>query len=93
MSWQKQRSKDRATTASSDKGKPNKGTPKGGSSIRVTKKAKIEKFCQRYKTYDGSHQTYITNECHRWAKVGKPLIQFESKPSVKHKPYKKNGGE
>ena len=42
---EKQRSKDKAATARPEKGKPNKGTSKGGSSIRVPKKARVEKFC------------------------------------------------
>jgi hypothetical protein len=32
-------------------------------------------------------------ECHRWDEDGKPLGQYGSKPSEKHKPYKKNGGD
>jgi hypothetical protein len=38
---EKQRSKDKAATARPEKGKPNKGASKGGSSIRVPKKAKV----------------------------------------------------
>ena len=41
----KQRSKDKAATTRPEKGKPNKGASTGGSSIRVPKKAKVEKFC------------------------------------------------
>ncbi len=76
-----------------EKGKPNKGTFTGGLSIRVPKKVKAEKFFQKCKTYCGAHQTHNTTECRRWDKDGKPLKQFGSKPSEKHKPYKKNGGE
>jgi hypothetical protein len=43
---EKQQSKDKAATARPEKGKPSKGVPKGGSSIRVPKKAKVKKFCQ-----------------------------------------------
>ena len=32
-------------------------------------------------------------ECHRWDEDGKPLGQYGSKPSEKHKPYKKNWGK
>ena len=31
-------------------------------------------------------------ECRHWDKDGKPLGQFGAKPSEKHKPHKKNGG-
>jgi hypothetical protein len=89
----KQRSKDQAATARPEKGKPSKGASKGGSSIRVPKKAKVEKFCQKCKTYGGAHQTHNTIECHRWDKDGKPLGQYGRKSFEKHKPYKKNGGE
>ena len=89
---EKQRSKDKATTACPEKGKPKKGASEG-SNIRVPKKAKVEKFCQKCKTYGGSHQTHNTNDCRRWDKDGKPLGQYGSKPSEKNKPYKKHGGE
>ena len=48
---------------------------------------------QHCKTHGGAHQTHNTTKCRRWDKDGKPLGQYGSKPSKKHKPYKKNGGE
>jgi hypothetical protein len=89
----KQRSKDKASTARPEKGKPKKGTPKGGSLDQVLKKAQAEKFCQKCRTHGGAHQTYNTTDCRRWDKDGKPLGQFGAKQSDKHKPYKKNGGK
>ena len=48
---EKQLSKDKAgTTTRPEKGKPKKGVLKGGSSDRVPKKARFEKFCQHCKT-------------------------------------------
>jgi len=90
---EKQRSKDKATTARPEKGKPKRGASAEGSTIRVPKKARTEKFCQRCKTHGGSHQTHNTNDCRRWDKDGKPLGQYGSKLSEKNKPYKKHGGE
>ena len=90
---EKQRSKDKAATARSEKGKPNKGASKAGSSIRVPRKARVEKFCQKCKTYGGAHQTHNTTKCRCWDKDGKPLGQYGSKPSKKHEPYKKHGGD
>lgn len=90
---EKQRSKDKAGTARSEKSKPGKGASKEGSSLRVPKKTRVEKFCQRCKTHGGAHLTHNTSECRRYDKDGKPLGQQGSKPSDKHKPYKKNGGE
>jgi hypothetical protein len=91
---EKQRSKDKAgTTARPEKGKPKKGVPKWGSSDRVPKKARTEKFCQRCKTHGGAHQTHNMTDCCHWDKDGKPLGQFGARPSKKHKPYKKIGGE
>ena len=87
----KQKSKDRAVAASPNKGKPNKGSSNGGSSKSAPKKARTEKFCQRCKTHGGSYQTHNTNECRRYDKDGKPTGQFGSKPSEKHKPFKKGG--
>jgi hypothetical protein len=42
---EKQWSKDKAATARPEKGKPKKGASVESSSIRVPKKAKVEKFC------------------------------------------------
>ena len=89
----KNKSKDRAVAASPNKGKPNKGSSNGGSSKSARKKARTEKFCQRCKTHGGSYQTHNTNECRRYDKDGKPTGQFGSKPSEKHKPFKKGGRE
>jgi hypothetical protein len=90
----KRQSKDKAgTTAHPEKeGKPKKGVLKRGSSDRVPKKARIEKFCQNYKTHNGAHQTHNTTDCCHWDKDGKPLGQFGARPFEKHKPHRKNGG-
>jgi hypothetical protein len=90
---ERQWSKDKAGTAHSEKSKPKKGAPKSGSSDRVSKKARVEKFCQHCKTHGGAHQTHNMTECCHWDKDGKPLGQFGAKLSEKHKPYKKNGGK
>jgi hypothetical protein len=90
---EKQRSKDKVTTARPEKGKPKRGASAEGLTIRVPKKARTEKFCQRCKTHGGSHLTHNTNDCRRYDKDGKPLGQYGSKPSEKHKPYKKHGGD
>ncbi len=87
----KQKLKDKAVAASPTKGKPSKGSSNGGSSKSAPKKARTEKFCQRCKTHGGSYQTHNTNECRRYDKDGKPTRQFGSKPSEKHKPFKKGG--
>jgi hypothetical protein len=60
---EKQRLKDKAATACPEKGTPNKGSSKDGSSIQVPKKVKVKKFCQKCKTYDVAHQTHNTNKC------------------------------
>ena len=90
---EKQRSKDKVTTARPEKGKPKRGASAEGLTIRVPKKERTEKFCQRCKTHGGSHLTHNTNDCRRYDKDGKPLGQYGSKPSEKHKPYKKHGGD
>jgi hypothetical protein len=87
----KQKSKDNAVAAGPTKGKPIMGSSKGGSSNAAPKKARTEKFCQRCKTLGGSYQTNNTSECRRYDKDGKPTGQFGSKPSEKHKPFKKGG--
>jgi hypothetical protein len=84
-------SKDKAATACPEKGKPKKGASVEGLSIRVLKKAKVEKFCQKCKTYGGAHQTHNTNDSRHWDRDGKPLGQYGSKPSKKNKPSKKWG--
>jgi hypothetical protein len=91
----KLKAKVKATTARVDgKGKPKKGTSGGGSSNRVPKKARAERFCQRCKTHGGPHQTHNTSDCHRHdTKEGKPLSANAGKPSDGKKPYKKFGGD
>jgi hypothetical protein len=90
----KLKAKVKATTARSDeKGKPKKGVSGGGSSVRVPKKARAKKFCQRCKTHGGPHQTHNTNDCRRYDKEGKPLGATVGKPSDRKKPYKKYGGD
>jgi hypothetical protein len=91
---EKLKAKVKATTARLDgKGKPKKGTSGGGSSERVPKKARAEKFCQLCKTHGGPHQTHNTRECRRYDKEGKPLGAASNKPSASKKPYKQYGGE
>ena len=65
----------------------------GGSSDRVPKKVRTEKFCQRCKTHGGPHQTHNTNDCRKYDKDGKPLGKSAGKPSDSAKPYKKYGGD
>ena len=91
---EKLKAKVKATTARLDgKGKPKKGTSGGGSSERVPRKARAEKFCQLCKTHGGPHQTHNTRECRRYDKEGKPLGAASGKPSASKKPYKQYGGE
>ncbi len=60
----KLRAQVKATTARADgKGKPKKGSSEKGSSLRVPKKARTEKFCQLCKTHGGPHQMHNTHEC------------------------------
>jgi hypothetical protein len=90
----KLKAKVKANTACADgKGKPKKGTSGGGSSDRVSKKARTEKFCQRCKTHGGPHQTHNTSNCRCYDKEGKPLSTSAGKPSDRKKPYKKFGGD
>jgi hypothetical protein len=65
----------------------------GGSSERVPKKVRSEKFCQRCKTHGGPHQTHNTNDCRKYDKDGKPLGKTPGKPSDSAKPHKKFGGD
>ncbi len=90
----KLKAKVKATTACLDwKSKPKKGTSGGGSSERVPKKERAEKFCQLCMTHGGPHQTHNTCDCCRYDKEGKPLGAAAGKPSVSKKPYKQFGGE
>ena len=70
---ERQRLKEKAVVAAPGKGKPKIGSSGGGSSIRVPKKARTEKFCQLCKTHGGAHQTHKTSECRRHDNDGKPL--------------------
>ncbi len=90
---EKHKSKEKAAVATPTKGKPGKGSPKGGLFKTAPKKAKTEKFCQRCKSrHGGAHNTpHNTSECRRYDKDGKPTGQFGSKSSEKHKPFKKGG--
>jgi len=92
---EKQKAKGKAQVAKPDGGgSPNpKKRSSGGSSIRVPKKARSEKFCQRCKTHGGPHQTHNTNECRKYDKDGKPLGTAPGKSSDAKKPYKKYGGD
>ena len=65
----------------------------GGSSDRVPKRVRTEKFCQRCKTLISPHQTRNTNGCRKYDKDGKPLGKSVGKPSDSAKPYKKFGGD
>ena len=65
----------------------------GGSSERVPKKVRSEKFCQRCKTHGGPHQTHNTSDCRKYDKDGKPLGTAPGKPSDAGKPHKKFGGD
>jgi hypothetical protein len=51
--------KERAVAVTPIKGKPGKGSSKGGLSKPSQKKAKTEKYCQRCKTHGGAHATLM----------------------------------
>ena len=70
-----------------------KKRPSRGSSERVPKKVRFEKFCQRGKTHGGPHQTRNTNDCRKYDKDGKPLGATPGKPADAKKPHKKFGGD
>ncbi len=65
----------------------------GGSSERVPKKVRSEKFCQRFKTHGGPHLTHNTSDCRKYDKDGMPLGAAPGKPSDSGKPHKKFGGD
>ena len=90
---ERQRLKEKAVVAAPGKGKPKRGSSGGGSSIRVPKKARTEKFFQLCKTHGGAHQTHNMSKCWQYDKDGKPLSATRGKLFDKHKPYKKHGGE
>ncbi len=69
------------------------GSSEKGSSPRVPKKARAEKFCQLCKTHGGPHQTHSMCECWRYDKVGKPLGNPTGKSLDAKKPHKQFGGE
>ncbi len=58
-----------------------KKRPSGGSSERVPKKVRSEKFCQRCKTHGGPHLTHNTSDCRKYDKDGKPLGTAPGKSS------------
>jgi hypothetical protein len=84
----------KATTArEGGKGKPKKGSSEKGSTLRVPKKVRAEKFCQLCKTHGGPHQTHNTRDCRRYDKEGKPLGNPAGKSFSAKKPHKQFGGE
>jgi len=92
---EKQKTKGKSKEAKPDGGgNPSpKKLSSGGSSERVPKKVRFEKFCQRCKTHGGPHQTHNTNDCRKYDKDGKPLGETPGKPSDAKKPHKKIGGD
>ncbi len=62
-----------------------------GSSERVPKKVKSEKFCQHCKNNGGPYTSHNTKECCKYDKNGKAVAAAGKKP-YKKKPYKKDGG-
>ncbi len=86
---ERHKSKEKAVVATPNKGKPGKGSSKGGSFKSAPKKVKTETFCQRCKTHGGSYSSHNTSECRHYDKDGKPNGQYGSKLSEKHKPFKK----
>jgi hypothetical protein len=92
---EKQKAKGKSKEAKPDGGgnpSPKKRSS-GGSSERVPKKVRSEKFCQRCKTNGSPHQTHNTNDCRKYDKDGKPLDATPGKPSESKKPHKKFGGD
>jgi hypothetical protein len=91
---EKQKAKGKSREAKPDGGgnpSPKKRSS-GGSSDRVPKKVRSEKFCQHCKTHGNPHQTHNTNDCRKCDKDGKPLGATPGKPSDSKKPHKKFGG-
>jgi len=92
---EKQKAKGKSREAKPDGGgnpSPKKRSSGGsGSSERVPKKVRFEKFCQRCKTRGGPHQTHNTNDCRKYNKDSKPLGATLGKPSNSAKPHKKFG--
>jgi hypothetical protein len=78
----------KATTSRADgKGKPKKGMSEKGSSDRIPKKARTEKFCQLCKTHSGPHQMHNKRKCRPYDKEGKPLGNSAGKSSGAKKPH------
>jgi hypothetical protein len=91
---EKQKAKGKSKEAKPDGGdnpSPKKRSS-GGSSERVPKKVRSEKFCQQCKTHGGPHQMHNTNDCRKYDKDGKPLGTAPGKSSNSAKPHKKFGG-
>jgi hypothetical protein len=92
---EKQKAKGKSKEAKPDGGgnpSPKKRSS-GGSSERVPKKVRSEKFCQRCKTHGGPHLTHNTSDCRKYDKDGKPLGTAPGKSSNAGKPHKKFGGD
>ncbi len=92
---EKQKAKGKSNDAKPDGGgnpSPKKRSS-GGSSERVPKKVRSEKFCQQCKTHGGPHQMHSTSDCRKYNKDGKPLGAAPGKPSDSGKPHKKFGGD
>jgi len=53
----------------------------GGSSERIPKKVRSEKFCQQCETHGGPHQMHNTSDCRKYDKDGKPLGAATGKSS------------
>jgi len=91
---EKQKAKGKSKEAKPDGwGNPSpKKRSSGGSSERVLKKVRSEKFCQRCKTHGGPHQMHNISNCRKYDKDGKPFSAAPGKPSDSGKPHKKFGG-
>jgi hypothetical protein len=86
------KAKGKGSTAPSEaKGNP-KRKASGGSTGRVPKKGRSEKFCQRCKAYGRPFTTHNTLDCRCYDSNGKPLEAAAGKPSESKKPYKKSEG-
>jgi len=90
---QKAKGKSKETKPDSGGNPSPKKRSSGGSSERVPKKVRSEKFCQRCKTHGGPHLTHNTSDCRKYDKDGKPLGTAPGKSSNAGKPHKKFGGD
>jgi hypothetical protein len=89
------KAKGKGSTAPSEaKGNP-KHKASGGSTGRVPKKGRSEKFCQQCKAHGGPFTTHNHNtlDCRCCDSNGKPLEAAAGKSSESKKPYKKSGGD